>query len=232
MADVPQQDRDLKLPRTQIGNRWVTKYDPALAMKIVEKISEGETLKRICTPENGMPHWTTFHKWVARCPQLRAAYEAAQILSAMHDADEATDTAREVWLSPGTAQKVRAADILIKQLQWSAGVKNPAVFGNKAGNNVMVPIQIITTLDLGEGSAGQTKDYPDIYSYKANPDPASPEVVQEAKDVLGIKDPTQPLLMPPKSSYDPKAPRKRVLTPTDPDYKLDLTDRKPDGRTV
>lgn len=180
MADTPKQDRDLGLPRERLPgpngkDRFVTAYDPGIALSIVERVADGELLKEICTLDNGMPAKSTFLRWVARVPELQAAYQAARLLSAASMEEEAIETGRRIAKSPGTAQAVSAANTLIAQLRWSAGRRDPQQFGDRASTQVVVPIHISTSLNLGEGGASTLSEVPDIYTIEVEPTPAKPE---------------------------------------------------------
>lgn len=201
MADTPAQDRHLKLPRVKVGERWVTKYDPDMALRIIEQIAEGKLLKQICTEEKGMPHFTTFHKWVARVPELRKAYDAARQISALMFEEDAHSVARESYASPGTAQKMRAAELLINQLRWSATRRNPTQFSDKGDTNIVVPIHIQTSLDLGGMEQGATKEHPDIYTLELNPEGVYAEQLAQGEEDTLIKTPE---------------PKKQVLIPPSP----------------
>lgn len=188
MADTPVQDRKAGLPRKRVEGKFVTAYTPALALDICGRIASGETLREICECD-GMPHRTTFNRWVSATPKLREMYMAARALSAYAFEDEAIDLARELRLDPGTAQKVRAYEVLFNQLRWSAARRNQQEFSDKAGVKVVVPIQINTNLDL-EGDTegiGGTKDHPNIYEVDAlveqTPEPSDePFVDLEAQE--------------------------------------------------
>lgn len=194
MNNYPRQDRKVHLPKEKIGNRYVTRYDPTVALQIVERLAEGETLATICTLDNKMPTRTTFMKWVAREPELQKAWLAARELSAMAMEEEALGTARTLLQSPGTAQNVRAAEISINQLRWSASRRDPKNFGDKGLASTIVPIHISTTLNMGENAKQMDTEIADIYTIDITPNP----------------EPTpKPLI----EKYDPHAPRKRVLTP-------------------
>lgn len=198
MADTPAQDRRLKLPREEIGGRFLTAYDPKIAVAIIEKLAEGQLLRDICTEENGMPHRTTFMKWVSREPELAQAYMAARELSAMSMEEEAIDVSRKLLVDPGTAQRVSAANTLINQLRWSASRRDPKQFGDRAQTQITVPIHITTSLDMGPGG-GSIAELPDIYTIDVTPEPAK-GITQE------------------KPGHGNWGPRKKVLTPRNPDY--------------
>ncbi len=168
IPDVPAQDTKLGLTRQRSGGRFVTKYSPDLGLQICEKVAEGMTLIAICKLE-GMPHRQTFHKWVVNNPDLTRAYSAARELSSYAMEEEALDLARDIRSRPDlTSQIVRAYDIGMNQLRWSAMRRNPQVFSEKAAIKITVPIQINTGLDLGGTSAsGGTKAFPNIYEVDA-----------------------------------------------------------------
>lgn len=159
--------------RTTIGGRWQTSYDPHVALEIVERIAEGETLASI-TQDKKFPTRATFMKWLVRVPELREAYMAARELSALSFEEEAIDNARELRRSPGTAQAVRAADIAINQLRWSATRRDPKNYGDKGLAATIVPVTIQTTLNLGDGSKQIGAEIPDIYTIDITPVEAPP----------------------------------------------------------
>lgn len=204
MPDHPTQDRKLGLKRVGYLGRWVTEYSPELAARIVEKIAEGLLLRDICDPTRGeFPHPTTFMRWVVLHPELTKAYNAAVEFSARAFEEEAIETARLLARKPGTAQNVRANEVLINQLRWSSERRDPARFGAQRTAVFRVPIQINTTLDLNTGLSATGTNVPqqtDVYNITA-------EVEQEVPDTPSER----PLLAGPK--YDPKAPRKKVLRP-------------------
>lgn len=173
MVNVAQRERNAGLKRTTIGGRTLTSYDPHLALEIVERVAEGETLVKI-TEEKRFPTRGTFMKWMARVPELREAYMAARELSALAFEEEAIENARSLRKSPGTAQAVRAADIAINQLRWSASRRDPKNYGDKGLASTIVPVTIQTTLNLGEGSKQGQAEIPDIYTIDVTPVEAPP----------------------------------------------------------
>lgn len=165
MADTPQQDRKAGLPRERQGGRYVTAYSPELALKICERIAEGETLGKVCEGK-GMPHRTTFRRWLLNEPLAMKAYEIAREVQAHSLFEEALDLARDIRENPGSTQKVRAFDISMNHLRWAAGKLNPRIYSEKASVQFTVPIQIITSIDLGQG--GKTGAGPNaVYEVEA-----------------------------------------------------------------
>lgn len=135
-------------------------------MAVLEALVQGKTLE-----EAGVN--TAFLLRIAKSADLSLVYSKAREMSAFALEEEALGRLRAAVVSgnvPATA--LRALDMLVQQLRWSAIKRNPNVYSEKAAVNVTVPIQIHTTLDLGEGLSTGTKEYPNIYEARA-------EVVQE-----------------------------------------------------
>lgn len=163
--DYPRQDRKAGLARTQLGDRRPTKYDPQMALQIIEHVAQGKLIKDICKPGTGFCSITTFYAWVARVPELKQAYQAARELSALVFEEEAIDSARELQKSPGDNQNIRANEVVISQLRWSAQRRDPRNYGEKGQTLAIVPVHIETTLNLGDGGkAGSGAEIPDIYT--------------------------------------------------------------------
>lgn len=211
MADTPIQDREAKLPRVERRGRWYTKYDPEMALEIVVRVSEGETLTSICKRGGPMCATSTFHRWCSEEPELRKAYLAAREISAYSMEDRALDTAQGAYDQPHTSEKLQGAKMLIDQLRWSASRRNPKEFSDKGNQSVVVPVQITTSLDLGAGLVTNHIDGQDIYSLDLKPqeglegpEDTAPAGVLPERASEPLRDSTR---------YDPKAPRKRQLTP-------------------
>jgi len=125
------------------------------ATRVLEAIAAGDTLKDI-SQRPGFPTRDTFYKWMMLYPDLKTAYDAARELSALSLEEEALDMAR-VLKAPNdfTGTKVRAYEVAMAQFRWSAERRDPSRYAGGQKTSVMVPIQINTTLDLGQqgGSA-------------------------------------------------------------------------------
>ena len=147
----------------QFGSRSITKYSPELALKICEGVAKGETLLDICKAP-GMPHRASFYRWGMLYKDVAVSFQAARELSAQALEEEALGLARELsGKNDFTTVKVRAIDIALQQLRWSATRRDPSKYGQKAKETITVPIQIITTLDLG----GDNRDSQGIYTITA-----------------------------------------------------------------
>lgn len=167
MADRPARERyALKLPAVERGNRWFTKYDPNIALDIVEKIADGELLSHI-TAKDAVPLTVTkqtFLRWVSSVPELQTAYSAALQLSAHSFEEKAIDKAEKVAALPGSPQNVSAASLLISQYRWSAARRNPTRYSDKGNTQIVVPVNINTTLDMGSLKQTTDVEVPDIYT--------------------------------------------------------------------
>jgi len=169
MADRPKRERDLHLPAIEKGGRWYTKYNPNIALDIVERIADGELLSKI-TAKDAEPLTITkqtFLRWVATVPELQTAYAAAVQISAHAFEEKAIDKAERTAAAPGSPQNVSAASLLISQYRWSAARRNPTKYSDKGNTQIVVPININTTLDLGsKDNQGRDVEVPDIYTIK------------------------------------------------------------------
>lgn len=170
--------------------KFQSTYNPETALAICERIAEGETLSAICKPGSGLPSRQTFHRWVVQFPELSRAYSAARELSAHSLEEEALDTARVLKTQKGRlgAAGIRALDVAMNQLRWSAARRNPRVYSERAATTVTVPIQINTSLGLGGGTVDN------VYQLRAEViDQPEPEQVDHTAEMKR----EAPALMPP-----------------------------------
>lgn len=168
MADIPAQERKLKLPAVERGGRHFTRYDPNIALDIVTRIADGELLSKI-TAKDADPltiSKQTFLRWVASVPELSKAYAGALQLSAHSFEEKAIDKAEQVAEKPGSPQNVSAASLLISQYRWSAARRNPTRYADKGNTQIVVPVTINSTLNLGTGQSTTEAEIPDIYTLK------------------------------------------------------------------
>ena len=171
--------RDLK-------GRSIGTYTPEIARSIVERLAEGETLTAICRDGAPYPHPTTFYDWVRRYPELRAALNLARETSAHFLEEEALEIARQLKRMSKSKEvngtQVRALEVAMNQLRWSAERRNAAAYGTKSAVSIQLPIQINTTLDLAAGGTG-TKEHPDIYELTAT------NLIEDKPDGIPVPDP-------------------------------------------
>ncbi len=122
----------------------------ALLVEICARVATGETLTAIAK-ESGMPSPPRFRAEVARDPELAELWREAKQERPHALFDEALDIARELknteW-KKDDAHKVRAKQVAIEALRIAASRLNPREYGDKGVANVVVPVQINTTLGL------------------------------------------------------------------------------------
>lgn len=153
MPRTPRKDIDAGLPEQSTVSGYMTKYDPALAMRMLEGIAAGKTRNEL-DKDPALPAFVTFIKWTLLDPKLREAWEEARRISALLLEDRALEEAQTL-VGPAaedyTGTRVRAAEVAMNQWRWSAARRDRQTFGDRADGSLVVPIQINTTLDLGNG---------------------------------------------------------------------------------
>lgn len=175
--DRPEQDREAHLPIARVGGRYVTAYNPEIALQIVERVAEGETITQICGKGTGMPHPVTFKRWVVNQPDLARALDAARKISAQSLEEEALDAAREIKAKHRDGTHVRAVEVLLNQLRWSMERRDAAQFGTKAPISVRVPITIVSSLDMGKVQ-GQILGGDDVYKLSVTRKESESEAIE------------------------------------------------------
>lgn len=180
----PRKDRlaGLRKETRKAEGRNVTRYEPAVALKIIEGVAQGQLVYKICEAQN-MPSATTFYRWLAEEPALREAYMGARQLSATWFEEEAIAMAQAAAFADEapTTDRMRAVQSYIEQLKWSAIRRDPKNYSEKGTLNVVVPIQINTSLDLGGHASGKGgSEIPDIYTIEAQVAQPGPDDASDA----------------------------------------------------
>lgn len=156
-------------------------------LAICEAVAEGGKLTKLLGKDRpeGWPSYATWGEWVAQFPAVREAYRAARELSAQTLEDKALGIVDSL-LEPGaeyTGTYVQAAGKAMEQLRWSAERRDPGSFGSKAEAQTIVPIQINTTLDLGQGGVLglPPPDVQKTYGYVVEVEATEPETETETE---------------------------------------------------
>jgi hypothetical protein len=209
-AGAPVRISDITNPpslRTQKGRPPVV-YSVELALAVCARIADGETLIAVCR-DDGMPTKATFSRWVVAYPEVGRAYAAAREMSAYSLEEDALELGRHLITAPENSNKVRAFDILMNQLRWSAARRNPRVFSEKGAIQITVPVQINTTLDMATG-AENTAEFPEIFSLdmQAVITTESETVPVESADRVEMMGDTSIAPLDPKLAPDRNAKRK------------------------
>lgn len=169
--------------------------DKQLMFDIIERVAYGWTLKEL---ENDpkFPPVSVFLAWMVKNPEFNQLWHKAREISSYSLEDEALYLLREARKGGGALQSqnyLRALQMLVEQLRWSADKRNTGVFGSKNQASIVVPIQINTTLDLGNTTAGTgTAEFPNIYEIthpgsKPKPDVDARRRVVKATDAERMK---------------------------------------------
>lgn len=149
--DRPRAERDK--PSLVIGSRSITAYDPGLALEVCEKIAEGNNLKDTLKLD-GYPCRSTWYRWCMLYPDLKIAYDIARAISAEGMEEDMLEVAK-VLLEGGksglTALQLDAIKAGMAQLRWSAARRDPAKFAERPQVQTVIPVQINTTLNMGQG---------------------------------------------------------------------------------
>jgi hypothetical protein len=102
-------------------------YSDELAREICERVAEGGKLAEICA-EPGMPAKSTFHRWLARHPELMEMYSRARRARAFLRADEIDAITAKVLAGEIDPNAGRVA---IQAHQWLASREDPKGFGEQ-----------------------------------------------------------------------------------------------------
>lgn len=180
------------------GNRTLTALEADVALQVCEQIALGATLAETCSKEHAgkFPALITFLRWMLLHPWVKQAYDAALELRAYSFEDEALAAAREA--RNAHKDKVPGVRTLLEQLRWSAERGNPKQFAPRGVTNTVVPIQITTSLNLGQPGAEDAVSPDNIWKVEAR------VAREEATTVAPVEAPNM---------VPGRDPRKRQLTP-------------------
>lgn len=191
MGDLAAQDKRIGLRSQQLkSGRVMAVFEPELMLRIVEEIARGELITDIVTAA-WAPTLATIMQWVMNIPEAARAFYAAREISGIMFEEKALKNAVDILGDPGSAQKVRAAGLLIDQLRWSASRRNPKLFGDTAKQTVVVPVQINTTLALGDNGASGTEEFPNIYQIDATVEAEVTAPVEEEPEKTLLPSPSR-----------------------------------------
>lgn len=98
---------------------------------ICQRIAGGESLVDILK-DKGMPHYSTFMRWVADDEQLRENYARAREAQGDADADKINHIALGVLSGE---YEPAAANVAINALKWTAAKRQPKKYGDKLDLN-------------------------------------------------------------------------------------------------
>lgn len=149
--DRPRDER--KMPTVSIGSRKITAYDPGIGLEVCEKVAEGMNLTDALELP-GLPCRSTWYRWCMLYPDLKVAYDIARAISAEGMEEDMLLVAKTL-LEGGreglTGLQLDAIKAGMAQLRWSAARRDPAKFAERPQVQTVIPVQINTTLNMGQG---------------------------------------------------------------------------------
>lgn len=105
----------------------MTIRSPEMEQTILERLMDGDSLRRICQ-EDGMPDRTTVLRWAESDDEFAAKYARARVIQAHtvnDDMQELEDKVLSGEVEPG------AARVILGSKQWRAAKLLPKVYGEK-----------------------------------------------------------------------------------------------------
>jgi hypothetical protein len=142
--------------------------------------------------------WSVFSRWMVKYPDLGRSYQEARALSGTTFEDKALALADKL-VAPNdfTGTGVRALEVAMNQYRWSATKRDPRSYAEAtASTGAQTPIQINTTLNLGQPGAEQIKVTQNIFDFAAdiarNAQSAPPEADLVVEGEILPPDPPSP----------------------------------------
>lgn len=190
-----------------VTNALRVTYTPEIALEICTLIADGEPLTRIVERE-GMPSRATIYRWLSVYPKFFDAFERALEVSALSLEERALAIAQQlIDKNDYTNTKVSALNYAMQQLRWSASRRDKARYGQAtAAVTSVIPIQINTTLNLGQPGQPEPKDNEkSIYTIDLEVK-SSPGIVEdEDESVMELHASGEVLELEPASETEPLA---------------------------
>lgn len=112
--------------------------------EVMLRVSQGESIYRICRDDDAMPSYSTVTQWLHKA-EWAAKYEAAIRSRADKHADEVAEASRELQAmvaAGANGDVVQAMKVHINTLQWLASRMNPQKWGDRV--NVDMNAKIVT----------------------------------------------------------------------------------------
>lgn len=139
--------------------RVVYPYSQVTVNNILEKITEGETIRSIGRME-GLPTANVIHQWLREHKDFQAQMREARKARAEHFHDMVFETAKQA--KKKTIQEDR---LKVEAFKWGAQVGDPDAYGNKTKVSGDPDAPIAFVIDTGirrGGDLGATQDPPAI----------------------------------------------------------------------
>jgi hypothetical protein len=135
-----------------------SEYSDAVAAEILERLSEGQSLRTICSDDR-LPHRSTIFRWLAARPDFAAGYAYAKEMGCELIAETALEEA--LAATPATAQVER---LRWDARRWHVSKLHPRRFGDKVQaelsgrNGSAVKLQAVPTMMVPTQVAQAVRD--------------------------------------------------------------------------
>jgi hypothetical protein len=113
-------------------------YSPEITEQILQRISEGEMLTRICAEED-MPTWQTYYRWMNGRPDLKEAHARARLAWADFWAEKvmtiSLDRTGDIFVEDGRAvadhARIQRDKLITDNAKWLVGKYAPRTYGDR-----------------------------------------------------------------------------------------------------
>jgi len=168
--------RAMILARKRKPAKLPVKWSPEIGERIVAEIANGVPLAEIAA-QPWSPNRRTLFRWIADHAEFANAVAGARRQAAEQWWSELVQVKNRL-LDEGLDYKVaRSLTSAAEQLKYLLEKSDPSLYGNKPTTPPMA-IQIVTSLDLGQGRSAETVDGRNVYRLNV-PRPA-PEAIIDA----------------------------------------------------
>lgn len=146
-------------------------------VRVLEKVAAGDTILKM--QARGEVDAPRFYRTLVEYPDVAKAYGVARELSGYSFEEMALDEASKL-VAPNeyTGTKIKAVEVAMGQWRWSAARRNQKEFSGQQGVSLVVPIQINTSLDIGQGGVIKAQLQDNTYEFAAQ---VARETVVEAE---------------------------------------------------
>jgi hypothetical protein len=134
----------------------LTEYDYNLCVEICERVSEGESIKKVLNSDERYPTFQTWCNWRREQTDLFDLYTRA-----IQDKSESVDAKIDEIMSKLEAKEIdnQSARVMIDTLKWKASKYYPKMFGDKIQADITTdgkPIETIRIFELPDNCRGDS----------------------------------------------------------------------------
>lgn len=111
-----------------------TDYTPELAERICNELTDGKSLRKVCSQE-GFPVKTTVLRWLRIYPEFKSQYDIAVLERSRWMVDNMLDLIDE-------EEDVQKARLKVDVIKWQASKENRALYGDKIEQNINGSVKV------------------------------------------------------------------------------------------